>query len=208
MRWAFEAYASGDWTVRRLLDELTARGLTSRPSRSRPSRPLTVSHLARLLHHPYYTGVVVYRGVEYRGRHEPLVDDELWQAVQDRLAVQGFAAEKQRVHPHYLKGSVFCGQCGSRLIVSYAVNRHGKTYPYFLCLGRQQRRTDCRQKAMPIDRVEELVAEHYRTIGLDEATTEQLRHHLRAEFTTANERLLAERSRQRKRHEELLAERQ
>ncbi len=35
MRWAFEAYASGEWTLRRLLEELTARGLTTRPSKAR-----------------------------------------------------------------------------------------------------------------------------------------------------------------------------
>jgi hypothetical protein len=43
----------------------------------------------------------------------------------------------QREHPHYLKGSIFCGQCGSRLIICHAKG-NGGTYAYFICIGRQR----------------------------------------------------------------------
>jgi site-specific DNA recombinase len=75
MKWAFEAYASGDWTLRPLLDELTRRGLRSQATRKTPEKQLELSHLHKLLRHPYYKGIVRYRGVEYPGRHEPLVDE-------------------------------------------------------------------------------------------------------------------------------------
>ncbi len=52
------------------------------------------------------------------------------------LAANNFAGEKQREHPHYLKGTIYCGQCGSRLIVCHAKGRSG-IYPYFICIGRQ-----------------------------------------------------------------------
>ena len=58
----------------RLLAELTDRGLTTAPGPRSPGRPLTVSHLHKLLRHPYYTGIVRYRGAIYPGKHEPLVD--------------------------------------------------------------------------------------------------------------------------------------
>ncbi len=51
MSWAFDAYCTGDWTIRRLLAELTDRGLTTAPSRRSPGKPLTVSHLHKLLRH-------------------------------------------------------------------------------------------------------------------------------------------------------------
>jgi site-specific DNA recombinase len=66
MTWAFETYATGDWTIRRLLAERTDRGLSTVPGPRTPSRPLTVSHLHRLLRHPYYVGIVRYQGVLYR----------------------------------------------------------------------------------------------------------------------------------------------
>ncbi|WP_204693292.1 recombinase family protein [Geodermatophilus bullaregiensis] len=208
MRWAFEAYAGGDWTLRGLLTELTARGLTTRPSKARTAKPLVLSHFTRLLKHPYYKGVVRYRGVEYPGRHEPLVSAELWQAVQDRLSAQGYAGEKQRLHHHYLKGSVFCGRCGSRLLVDHKTNRHGTRYEYFICAGRHERRTDCRQRALPIDVVEDLVEQEYQTIRLDAAAAAELQRLLRQEFRAANEQLVAERARQQHRREQLQAERE
>ncbi len=208
VRWAFEAYATGDWSLRDLLAELTARGLTTRPTKQRPGGPLVLSHFTRLLRHPYYKGVVRYRGVEYPGRHEPLVNAELWQAVQDVLAAQGYAGEKRRVHHHYLKGSVFCGHCGARLIVDHKTNRHGTRYEYFICSGRHERRTDCQQRAMPIDVVEDLVEREYRTIRLDEALAGELQRLLRTEFMAANEHLVADRARQQRRREQLQAERE
>jgi site-specific DNA recombinase len=64
--------------VRGLLEELTDRGLTSVPGPRRVEKPLELSHLHRLLRHPFYVGVVRYKGVLYPGRHEPVVDQETW----------------------------------------------------------------------------------------------------------------------------------
>ena len=52
------------------------------------------------------------------------------------LTAHQCAVEATQVHGHYLKGTIHCGQCGSRLIVSNAKNRHGNVYCYFVCSGR------------------------------------------------------------------------
>ena len=170
MAWAFEAYATGGWTIRTLLEELTARGLTSTPRPKTPSKPLGTSNLQRLLRHPYYMGIVRYRNVLYPGKHEPLVSAEIWQKVQEILASHNLAGEKQREHHHYLKGSVYCGACGSRLVVSHAKNRHGTIYPYFICIGRQQKRTPCTQQAIRIDQTEDAVHRRLRQHPADPRT--------------------------------------
>ena len=89
MRWAFEAYATGEWTLRSLLEELTERGLRTVGGPNTPSKQLSVSQLHRLLKHPFYKGIVRYRGVEYDGNHEPLVSLEIWNKVQDVLESKG-----------------------------------------------------------------------------------------------------------------------
>ncbi len=190
--WAFDAYATGDWTIRRLLAELTAKGLTTVPGPNTPSRPLTVSHLHRLLRHPYYVGVVRYRGVVYEGKHEPLTTPETWQRVQELLTAKYLTGERHREHPHYLKGSIFCGQCGSRLIVCHANGRNGR-YPYFICIGRQRDKHSCSQRALRIERVEAAVTRYYATIQLAEQELTDLRAFLHEELT--NLRLDAERER-------------
>jgi site-specific DNA recombinase len=192
MTWAFEAYATGEWTIRTLLAELTERGLTTVPSQKLPARPLRVSHLHRLLRHPYYIGIVRYRGVLYEGKHTQLVDKETWQRVQELLSAKHLTGERHREHPHYLKGSIFCGQCGSRLIVCHAKGRGG-TYPYFICLGRQQKQTNCELRALHIQQVEEKVAEYYATVQLPEDELVAIRAFLEEELSSL--RLDAERER-------------
>jgi site-specific DNA recombinase len=162
VRWAFDTYARGEHSVAMLLEELTDRGLTSRPTPKRPAKPLTISGLHRLLRNPYYLGEVVYRGVRNGGRHEALVDASTWQVVQDVLSSHQSAGDRWRQHDHYLKGSVFCGSCSSRLLVTYATNRWGAVYPYFVCAGRHRRRTDCTRKAVLIETVEARIVDAYR----------------------------------------------
>ncbi len=195
MKWAFEAYASERWTIRTLTDELCARGLTSVAGPSTPSMPLAMSNIQRLLRNPYYMGIVRYKGVLYEGRHEALVSPETWQRVQELLGARNIAGEKQREHPHYLKGSVYCGSCGSRLVVSHAKNRHGTIYPYFICLGRQQKRTSCLQQAVRIDQVEEVVAETYAKIRFTAEQAESVRDVILGEITKLRELTNSEKGR-------------
>jgi len=77
VRQAFELYATGEWPLTRLHEEMTERGL-----RCRAGTILARSQLAKLLHNRVYLGKVVWRGVEHEGTHEPLVSRELFDRVQ------------------------------------------------------------------------------------------------------------------------------
>lgn len=111
----FELYATGDYSAARLLAALTEAGLRTRPTRRYPAKPLSLSQLHNILKSRYYLGYVEYRGIEYRGTHQPLVSEELFTRVQEVLAGRSGSGEKPRIHHHYLKGSLFCAGCGSRL---------------------------------------------------------------------------------------------
>ena len=126
--WAFEAYATGEWSTRTVLDELNERGLTTAPTATKPGGQLSWSHIPDLLSNPYYKGTVRYMGVDYEGNHPKLVSPATWQRVQEVLADHR-NGEKQRTHRHYLKSSLFCGQCGSRLIITNAKSAQGGSTP-------------------------------------------------------------------------------
>jgi site-specific DNA recombinase len=162
--WAFEAYASGEWTLQQLLDAVTKRGLRSRATARRREKELDQSVLHRMLRNPYYMGVVRYKGVDYQGKHEPLVTPQLWDRVQSVLTANQ-NGQKQRKHPHYLKGTVWCAQCGSRLSITHSRGRGG-VYPYFVCLGRHQKRTPCTLRYLAVDVVERWVEERYGHVNL------------------------------------------
>ena len=85
VRWAFERYALGGWSIPQRVDALNAQGLRTRVSRKLSAKPLTISGVHHMLRNPYYFGVVPYRGVYHEGKHEPLISTELWLRVQDVL---------------------------------------------------------------------------------------------------------------------------
>ena len=133
-----------------------------------------------MLRHPYYKGVVQFQGVEYAGKHEPLVDEETWQAVQAVLGSHR-SGERERMHNHFLKSTVVCGRCGSRLLVQNTKNGKGVLYPYFIC-ARRQRLHDCSFKAVLIEVVEAQMQEVYRRLYVSEADRQEIERYLLAEL--------------------------
>ena len=182
VRWAFRAYASGDYTVRQLTAALEARGLTVVPTKSVPEASLSVSKVHRMLRNRFYIGYFTWDGVEYEGNHERLIDPKVFQTVQALLDARNLAGEKQRLHNHYLKGTVHCGGCGSRLCITHATNRWGTTYVYFFCLGRQQRRTNCVRKAVPVELVEDRIEQLWQHVHLSSDYSQLLDALLREEL--------------------------
>jgi hypothetical protein len=82
----------------------------------------------KILHNRYYLGRVTFSGVEYPGRHEPLIDETTFDVVQALLASRNLAGDKPQTRPHPLKGTIYCGRCGRRFGIVYA-NGHGGQYP-------------------------------------------------------------------------------
>lgn len=181
LRLAFSEYATGNWTVRQLADHLNTLGLSIPPTPRRCAKPITTTRLHKILRHPYYKGTISFQGVEYAGTHEPLVDEETWSQVQAILASRRYG-ERQRIHNHFLKSTVVCGQCGARLSVQNAKNSKGTIYPYFVC-ARRCRLHDCAFRAVLIDVVEERMSDLYQTIQLSAADRTQIERYLHDELS-------------------------
>ena len=91
------------------------------------------------------------------------------------------SGERERVHNHFLKSTVVCGQCGSRLLVQNTKNGKGVLYPYFIC-ARRQRLHDCSFKAVLIEVVEAQMQEVYRRLYVSEADRQEIERYLLAEL--------------------------
>jgi site-specific DNA recombinase len=175
---AFELYATGDYSIDRLVEAMTRRGLTRRPIGRAPAGPVSPSAMHRLLREPYYLGRVTYDGVEYEGRHQALVKPDVFVRVQTVLEARSTAQERQRVHDHYLKGTIFCRRCFARgekrrMLLQRTVGRHGGVYFYFFCRGRQM--GECDAPHISIEAVEQHVLDHYRSIQLPRGFTDRVR---------------------------------
>ncbi|MGI8612414.1 MAG: recombinase family protein [Nocardioidaceae bacterium] len=174
VRMAWEVYATGEYTIERLYTTMADQGLTTRPSRRTPAQPLAASQLHRMLSDPYYTGVVVYRGETFAGRHPAIVSQQLFDRVQQVLEMRSSRGQRDRVLFHYLKGLLFCDRCRragrtSRLIYVEAKGRNGTTHRYFLCRGRQDK--FCDLPYLPVALVEDAVVRFYPSLKLDDEFT-------------------------------------
>ncbi|MEV6135172.1 hypothetical protein AB0L63_03715 [Nocardia sp. NPDC051990] len=117
----------------------------------------------------YYLGYVVYKGQVYPARHEPLIDQELFDRVQDVRNLRSRPGQRDRVLQHYLKGALFCRRCRelertSRLIYTEARSRTGRSYGYFLCRSRQN--GACDPPHLPAALVEQAMVDQYATLRL------------------------------------------
>ena len=58
-------------------------------------------------------GLIEYNGVAYRGQHEPIVDEAVFEAAQEQRRRR--ASTRSVKSDHLLTGLVYCGRCGARM---------------------------------------------------------------------------------------------
>ena len=180
--WAFETYATGLYSIADIVVLLEARGLRSRETARYTSKPLGISSVNDLLSNPYYTGKVRYRGKFYKGRHEALISDELFERVQAVLTAHNRSGERDRKHTHFLKGSIFCGQCGRRLTYSRSRGRSGAYFEYFICSANKG--DGCPQRAQRVDHVEAAIERYYGTVRISDADRERVQQAVEAHLAS------------------------
>ncbi|GLZ30822.1 recombinase [Lentzea sp. NBRC 105346] len=179
----FELFATGDYTQEELADELYDRGLRTRATRRHPSKKVSENKISQMLRDRYYLGYVEYEGEEIRGRHEALIDEDLFDTVQEILDSRTTAQERRRVHHHYLKGSLFCGRCQRegikrRMIIQRTINSKGSEYLYFFCRGRQK--GTCQAPHVNVVLVEDAVERHYSAIRFSQPFIAEMRDQIDA----------------------------
>lgn len=125
------------------LDGLSTRKIATRVNQLVvPGFPLT--SLVRILRSPVQAGWVCWHDERYPGRHEPLIDQERWEALQRSLG-DSRAARSNRGE-HMLRSLVWCGACKRRMTMHRT---------YYRCHNGQVGR--CPMRAM----VRQDVAERY-----------------------------------------------
>jgi site-specific DNA recombinase len=91
------------------------------------------------------------------------------------MALHGGGDVRNRQHHHWLKGLIWCGRCGRRLIVMPG-RGNGGTYFYFICRGRQDKK--CDQPYLKMHDVEQAVEWHYATVRLSDEFRAEVRRQL------------------------------
>lgn len=123
------------------------------PDKSTLKRHLwTPSTISAILHNQTYAGYLVqgkYRKANYKskkllrvpkeswiivpGSHEAIINKNVWESVQKKLN-QKYRVTSSRQQHHVLAGKVYCGECGSKLVLSGG--RKGYKKANYLCCSK------------------------------------------------------------------------
>lgn len=136
VRMIFRRYAELG-SVRLLGNELDRRGVVSKRRQGAGGVLAGGNRLSRgalytMLQNPIYRGEIGHHGNVYPGQHEAIIEAELWQRVQDKLAGnrQARALGESANEPSLLAGLIVDGD-GQRMTPTHAVKK-GCRYRYYV----------------------------------------------------------------------------
>jgi site-specific DNA recombinase len=137
--------------------------------------------IAKIARNPIYKGMIMHRGEVLPGAHDPIVDPDLWEEVNDLLTKKAKSSGrgKSRGRPPsgrhlFRKGMLRC-VCGESLVPRSHPNRQQAPYERYICYGRHLDTASC--GVTPLDRamIDSSVYSYFEQVGLDvDATREQL----------------------------------
>ena len=111
-------------------------------------------------------GIVPYKGEEFKGQHEPVVSEELYNHIVHTNKLRS----KSRTERHYLlSGKIYCGYCGAK----YRYQKWGKRLICY-CYSQQKSKPkfikdpNCKNKRWDSFEIENIVLENIFSMALDE----------------------------------------
>ena len=124
----FEAYASGNHTLKNLQKIINGLGL-----RGRRDGLLSVSNFQYMLQNPFYYGIIRYNGEFYNGKHEPIITKKLFDECQEVMKQKSKPQKKDKMKFFLYRGLFRCGECGFTITVDKKIKPSGKSYTYYYC---------------------------------------------------------------------------
>ncbi len=176
VRKLFEWYATGSYSLTELTRMAHAEGFVYR--RSGDKIPKSAVHM--ILSSIVYTGDFMWGGKLYHGSHNPIINQELWDAVQRVLTGKGNGCSHYQKHDWAFQGLVTCGICGCVL----TAERKKAKYVYYHCTGG---RGKCKE---PYIREEELMRQFgqaLQAVQIDERVLGWLVNALKVSFKDEKE---------------------
>ena len=119
----FSWFATGNYSLKSLATKARAEGLRL------GNQKVHKSIIHQILRKRLYTGDFDWDGNTYHGHHEPLVDKNTWERVQQLL--DGKQRPRKKKHDFEYAGIVRCGHCGCNLVGEIKKTK----YVYYHCTG-------------------------------------------------------------------------
>nr|MBA3789369.1 recombinase family protein [Patescibacteria group bacterium] len=147
----FEAYATGNFTLRELRDKFNGLGL-----KRKSGKELAVSNYQKLLKNPIYTGLMRYNGEIFEGKHEPIISKKLFDSVQEVMTRKSKPKSKG-LHPYLYRGFFHC-VCGC-----FITTERQKGNNYLRCT---KRKNPCDQRYVREDIITSQIKKEIKKVSL------------------------------------------
>lgn len=106
----FKLYATNQYSLGSLSEEMASRGL-----KTMHGNFLSPEQIKRILQNTFYIGKMRMWNKEVKGKHKPIIDESLFNQVQNILQERKITQDKWQKRDFLLRGLVYCQNCQKRL---------------------------------------------------------------------------------------------
>lgn len=159
LRRMFEMYASGQYSLLQVTNELYEAGL-----RTKSGKKIMRHTIHHMLMNKFYLGLMFRQGKLYQGKHEAIVSNELFERVQDVL--HGRHHSKPKKHFYSARGFLTCANCGCMITADTK-----KGHQYYYCTNGKGICTEHRQY-LKGETVDKLLSTLFQELRFDEELIE------------------------------------
>jgi site-specific DNA recombinase len=150
----FDLYTRQNLGARSIGTRLAAGGHTTRTG-----KPWNQAAVLTVLRNRSYRGEIFFRDTYHPAPHQPLVDQEVFDAAQEILLARGqdHSRRASNSSTYLLAGLVTCTRCGARFVGGTAKgNKY--TYRYYTCFTRHRYgKTSCDAERLPAEQLDEAI---------------------------------------------------
>ncbi len=126
----FEMLASG-YNYAELIRYLSGRGV-----KTTKGGEFNKNSFQRILSNRRYLGKYIYQGNEIDGGMPRIIDDDLFEQAQQKLALYAAAPARGKAKVEYiLSEKLICGKCGNKMTGVSAMSKNKTLHNYYKCVG-------------------------------------------------------------------------
>ncbi len=152
---AFEAYATGNFTLRQIREKINELGL-----KTKSNKELSISNYQQILKNPIFTGLMRYNGEIYEGKHEPIITKKLFDTAQE-VMIRKSKPKGKGLKSYLYRGFFHCGECGC-----FITTETQKGHNYLRCT---KRKNPCLQKYVREEIITSEIKENIKKVSLSSA---------------------------------------
>lgn len=179
----FQRYADGEM-IKTIIDDMNARGvgitvrMKKKAGKKAYEKPLGYNNVRRMLSNRKYIGEYRFKDIVIEDAIPAIIDKDLFEKVQKRIAVNTRAPAIHKAEDEYLLTThLFCGKCKAMMIGDSGKGKKGTVYHYYKCVNTKKRHT-CDKKAIGKEKIENAVIKAVMDKIMDDKLMEQLSYKL------------------------------